>query len=100
MHFSLTTGEDIVRKGPDEFVIRPNGFETVFVEDTVSFADTEVVFVSWEVGNPLWKDERRWMCGARRVEGVKCRLGALRCNSGFRFVRAGSGVSTEVDGWR
>ena len=43
----------MVRKGSGELVVCPNGLETGFVEDTVSFADTEVVLVSWEVGKLL-----------------------------------------------
>lgn len=95
MNFSLILGEDTVRKGPGEFVVRPNGFETGFVEESVSFADTEVIFVFWEVRKFLWKIERRWMCGARRVEGDRWRWGALKCNSGFELVRARTGVSTD-----
>lgn len=93
--FSLIPGEDTVRKGPGEFVICPNGFETAFVEDSVSFADTKVVPVFWEVRKLLWQVERRWKCGARRIEGDRCRRGALKCNSFLRFVRARSGVSPD-----
>lgn len=55
MNLSLSTGEDAIRKGPGEFVVCPNGLETVFVEDAISFADAEVVLVFWELGKFLGK---------------------------------------------
>ena len=46
----------MVRKGPGEFVVCPNnGLETIFVERAISFADTEVILVFWEVGKLLRK---------------------------------------------
>lgn len=40
----------MIREGSGEFVICPDGLETVLVEDAISYADTEVVLVCWELG--------------------------------------------------
>lgn len=45
----------MVRKASGEFIVCPNGLETVFVEDAISFADTEVVLVFGDFGELLWK---------------------------------------------
>ena len=92
MNLRLTTGKDLIGKCSGELIIRPDGLETVFVEETISFANTEVVLVFWEVRKLLGKVYRGWICGARWIEGERCRQGALKC-SGFRFVKARSGVS-------
>ena len=55
MDSSLVTGRDVVRKGPGKFVVCPNSLETGFVEDGVSFADAEVIFVFWEGWNLVRK---------------------------------------------
>ena len=55
MDSSLVAGENLVRKGSGEFVVCPNGLETLGVERGISFADSEVILVFWEVGKLLRK---------------------------------------------
>lgn len=97
MDLGPATGEDAVGKGASKLVICPNGISTVFVEEAVSFANTEVILVLWKVGKLLRKVERGWTCGARWIKGSRCWQGALECDCRFRLGWTGSGVSTDGD---
>lgn len=96
-NFKLATGEDAVRKSPGELIVCENGLEAIFVENAVSFADTEVEPVFWKAGKLLGKIQRGRICGAWWIEGDGRWLGALKCGL---LVRARScvGADQEVDG--